>query len=239
LSKKFLFIVIILQALILVSAVLIGHSIGKPSSNANFSLDDFKPLINTMQHIRDYYRDKDSVSEEKLINGAVKGMVESLGDPYSQFLPPELYKDMMDDTSGKFGGLGIEIGMTGDEGKEQLTAISVFEGNPAYKVGMKAGDQIIEIEGRSTAGISLYDAKRELRGEPGSKIKLKVVREHVDEPLDFDITRDVIQVSTVKYKVLDGNIGYIRLSQFSDTTPKDFDKTLKELKEADVKVLIM
>jgi carboxyl-terminal processing protease len=239
LSKKFLFIVIILQALILVSAVLIGHSIGKPSLKSDFSLDDFKPLINTMQHINDYYRDKDSVSEEKLINGAVKGMVESLGDPYSQFLPPELYKDMMDDTSGKFGGLGIEIGMSGDKGKEQLTVISVFEGNPAYKVGMKAGDQIVEIEGRSTADISLYDAKRELRGEPGSKIKLKVVREHVDEPLDLAITRDVIQVSTVKYKVLDGNIGYIRLSQFSDTTPNDFDKTLKELKEAGVKGLIM
>lgn len=239
-SKKFFSVVIILQILILISAVLIGRSIGKSSLDADSFVDEFGPLINAMQYIKDYYRDKDEINDEKLIHGAVKGMVESLNDPYSQFLPPELYKDMLDDTSGKFGGLGIEIGMTtdGDE-EEQLTVISVFEGNPAHKVGVKAGDRIVEIDKKTTTGVSLYDAKRLLRGEPGTKVEIGVDRDHVEDILDFVITREIIQVSTVKSKIIDENIGYIRITQFSDTTPKDFGKELKKLGDASVKGIIM
>jgi carboxyl-terminal processing protease len=240
LSKKFLSVVIVLQALILISAVLINHTMGKSSSdNKTHINDEFGLLNNTMKYIKEYYRDKDDIKDDKLIYGAVKGMVESLGDPYSQFLPPDLYNDMMDDTSGKFGGLGIEIGMTGNEGKEQLTVISVFEGNPAFKAGMKSGDYITEINGKPTIGLSLYDAKRQLRGEPGTKLKLKIEREHEDEPLEFEIIRDVIQISTVKHKILNNSIAYIRVTQFSDTTPKDFDRALKEIKNTNVKGIIM
>jgi len=239
LSKKFLSVVIILQALILISAVLIGHSIGKPSWDSDAIVNEFGPLINAMQYINDYYRDKNSIKKEDMIYGAVKGMVESLDDPYSQFLPPDLYRDMMDDTSGKFGGLGIEIGMTGDDAKDQLTIMSVFEGNPAYEAGMKPGDYIMEIDGESATNITLYGAKRKLRGEPGTKIGLTVVREHEDEPLKFDIVRAIIQISTVSHEILEGNIGYIRITQFSETTPKDFEKTLNELQNMKIKGIIM
>jgi len=240
LSKKFLSVVIILQALILISAVLIGHSIGKPSWDSDAIINEFGPLINAMQYINEYYRDKDSIKEEDMVYGAVKGMVESLGDPYSQFLPPDLYRDMMDDTSGKFGGLGVEIGMTGDDDvKGQLTIMSVFEGNPAYEAGMKSGDYITEIDGESATDITLYGAKRKLRGEPGTKVELTVVREHEDEPLKFGIIRAIIKISTVSHKILEGNIGYIRLTQFAETTPKDFEKTLNELQNIKVRGIIM
>jgi carboxyl-terminal processing protease len=101
-----------------------------------------------------------------------------------------------------------------------------------------SGDLIVGIDGKPTAGINLYEAKRRLRGEPGTKVEIKVEREHEDEPLIFNIVRDIIQVSTVKYKILDG-IGYIRLMQFSDTTTKDFDKALRAVEAEKVSGIIL
>ena len=237
-SKKFLSVVIILQALILISAVLIGHSIGKPSWDSDTIVNEFGPLINAMQYINEYYRDKSGVKKEDMIYGAIKGMVESLDDPYSQFLPPDLYRDMMDDTSGKFGGLGIEIGMTGndrregigmtgDGSREQLTVMSVFEGNPAYEAGMKPGDYIAEIDGESSTDITLHEAKHKLRGEPGTKVELTVIREHEDEPLKFDIVRSIIQISTVSHEILEGNIRLYKNHTVCRNNAKRFWKNIK------------
>ncbi len=240
-NKKIVYTIIVIQVIILISAVMIGHTIGKTQSSNNRSISyDFSLIKDAIQLITDNYRNKESIDQEKLIYGAVEGMVESLDedDPYNQFLNPDMYKDMMDDTTGKFGGLGIEIGMTKVDGRDQLTVISAFEGNPAYKAGIQPGDLILEIDGKSTIGISLYDAKRKLRGEPGTKVDLKIQREHEDEPLNFSIIRDVIQISTVKYKIID-NIAYIRLVQFSDTTTKDFDKTLKAVEDKNVGGIVL
>jgi len=241
LNRKIIYTIIIIQTVILISAVMIGHTIGKTQSLSGHSNSyDFSLIKDALQLITDNYRNKESVDQEKLMYGAVKGMVESLDedDPYNQFLAPDMYKDMMDDTTGKFGGLGIKIGMTKVDGRDQLTVISAFEGNPAHKAGIQPGDLILEIDGKSTFGISLYDAKRKLRGEPGTKVDLKIQREHEDEPLTFSIIRDIIQISTVKYKTLD-NIAYVRLMQFSDTTTKDFDKTLKAIEDEDVNGIVL
>jgi carboxyl-terminal processing protease len=239
LNKRVLYAVIVIQTVILISAIMIGYSVGKTQPMGSRSnAYDFDILKNAMQLITDSYRDKEIVDQEKLMYGAVKGMVESLDDPYSQFLPSEMYKDMMDDTTGKFGGLGIEIGMTQLDGLDQLTVMSAFEGNPAFKAGILSGDLIVGIDGKPTSGINLYEAKRRLRGEPGTKVEIKIDREHEDEPLIFNIIRDIIQVSTVKYKILDG-IGYIRLMQFSDTTTKDFDKALRTVEAEKVSGIIL
>jgi carboxyl-terminal processing protease len=239
LSKKILYTVIIMQALFLVSAVMIGHTIGKAQAlSYNSKNFDFSLITNVLQCISVNYRDKESIDQEKLIYGAVKGMTESLNDPYSQFLSPEMYKETLDDTTGKFGGLGIEIGMTKVNEQDQLTVISVFEDNPAYKVGVLAGDYIIEIDGKSTVGTSLYEAKRKLRGDPQTKVEIKVEREHEEDPIKFVIVRDIIKVNTVKYKIID-DIGYIRLTQFSDTTPKDFDKAINSIESAKAKGIIL
>jgi len=240
LSKKILYIVIIMQALFLVSAVIIVYTTEKALASLSDKAEDpyFSLLTNALQYITVNYRDKESIDQEKLMYGAIKGMTDSLGDPYSQFLTPDMYKDTLDDTTGKFGGLGIEIGMTKVNEQDQLTVISVFEDNPAHKVGILPGDYIVEIDGKPTAGISLYEAKRKLRGDPQTNVEIKVERENEEEPIKFVIVRDIIKVNTVKYKMLDG-VGYIRLTQFSDTTPKDFDKAINDIEIAKAKGIIL
>ncbi len=239
-NKKTIFIVIILQTFILIAAIFIGHSFGRSRVWGNTLPSDKADLISrAINVIVNNYKDTDSISTEKLTYGAIKGITESLNDPYSQFLEPEIYKEMLDDTSGTFGGLGIEIGITKDEDQDRLTIISVFEGNPAKSAGLEPGDYIIEINGESTYGISLYEAKRKLRGNPGTKVKLKIMREHEEEPLNFTITRGIIHVKTVKYRVLEDNIGYMRITQFTDTTSKDTENALEYFDNIKVKGIIL
>ena len=238
-SKKILYAVIIIQALFLISAVMIGHAIGKAQAwSNNTKTFDFSLITDAMQCISINYRDKESIDQEKMMYGAVKGMAESLGDSYSQFLSPDMYRETLDDTTGKFGGLGIEIGMTTVDKQDQLTVISVFEDNPAQKAGVLAGDYIVEIDGKPIAGINLFEAKRRLRGDPQTKVEIAIEREHESELIKFNIIRDIIKVNTVKRRILN-DIGYIRLTQFSDTTPKDFDKAIKYIESAKVKGIIL
>lgn len=237
LKHKTVYLIIFLQFIMLVMAIMLGRSLGRVSPS--ITSDDLKLINTTVEYINKYYKDKDEVKLQDLTYGAVKGMVESLRDPYSQFLDAETYREVLDDTSGKFGGLGIEIGIISVNDQDRLTVISAFEGNPAHKAGIQPGDYITEIDGESTAGITLYEAKKKLRGEPGTKVSLKVIREHESEPLSFVVTRDIIVIKTVKTAVLKGNIGYIKLMQFSDTTPKDIDNALQELQRTQLRAIIL
>lgn len=238
-NKRTIFILIILQTFILIAAILIGHSFGKSREWRTLPSDKADLISRAIDVIVNNYKDTDSLSTEKLTYGAIKGITESLNDPYSQFLEPEMYKEVLDDTSGTFGGLGIEIGIIKDDDQDRLTVISVFEGNPAKEAGLEPGDYIIEINGESTYGISLYEAKRKLRGNPGTKVKLKIMREHEDEPLNFTITRGTIHVKTVKYRVLEDDIGYMRITQFTDTTSKDTESALEYFDRINVKGIIL
>jgi len=235
-NRRIIYVVVVFQTLILIAAVLIGHSLGRESS---LPFDRSGLISKAIECIMANYRDKDSISSEKLTYGAIKGMLESLKDPYSQFLDVDMYKDVMDDTSGKFGGLGIEIGITTVDEQDRLTVISAFEGNPAQKAGVESGDFIIEINSESTYGISLYEAKRKLRGEPGSKVSIKVMREQEEDPITFNITRGLIQIKTVKYSLLDNKIGYIKLTQFADTTPKDVDDAINSFEKEKANGIIL
>ena len=242
--KKTFYIICILQVLILASAVLIGRSLGKSqtrevsalSTNIKFSQDNMIKDVALL--IKNRYKDS-NVDEEKLVYGAIKGMVEALNDPYSQFMTEEIYEEIMDDTSGKFGGLGIEIGITSFNGYRRLTVISPIEGTPAYKAGLEAGDYITKINGESTFGINLDKAKQKLRGKPGTKVNLTIMRENEDDPIDISITRDLIKNPTVRSRVLDNSVGYIRISQFADTTPENVEKALNEFEIANVKGVIL
>ena len=238
-GRKSLYTIVVLQVIILVFAVLIGHSLGKAQvRNTPGEHIKFEMLGQAIGYIKDRYVEED-VPEEKLVYGAIKGMVEALDDPYSQFMPPEMYKEIMDDTKGKYGGLGIEISMDIINDYKRLTVSSVFDDTPAYKAGVEAGDHIVKIDGELTYGISLEDAKHKLRGKPDTKVILTVTRDSADEPIDIPVTRGLIRPTTVKSRILEGDIGFIKISQFSDTTPKDVDGKLDEFEEAKVKGIIL
>ena len=176
----------------------------------------------------------DSPDSEPLMYGAIRGMLRTL-DPYSQFLPPENYKDFRTESRGTYGGLGMGIGIRDD----RLTIISPFKGTPADKAGLQSGDIISRIEGESTANMTETDAVEHLRGEPGTQVTITIVREGASKPLEVTLTRDVIQFPSVESKVLKKDIGYIRINQFRDNTASDVDKAFKTFNQQEIAGLIL
>ncbi len=160
-----------------------------------------------------------------LVYGAIQGAVGTL-DPHSSFMTPEEFKELQIETKGKFSGIGIEITL-----KDQiLTVVSPIEGTPAYQMGLQAGDQIVKINGTATKNINLTEAVKLIRGPKGSKVTLTINREGFPQPKDFVITREIIPIRSVKARIVDGGLGYIRLSNFQDQTDTDLQNYLKKMK---------
>jgi len=177
----------------------------------------------------------EKASPKDLIYGALNGLLFSL-DPYSQFLTPEDYKELLVETEGKFGGLGIEITMRNG----LLTIVSPIEGTPAWEAGLKAGDIIVKIDGKLTKGITLNGAVKKLRGKPGTKVKLTILREKDRKIDEVTITRKIIKIKDIKRAlILEDGIGYIRLTEFRENTAKDLSKALAKLKKEGMKALIL
>lgn len=176
----------------------------------------------------------EEVKSDDLLNGAIRGMLKTL-DPHTTYLPPESYKQMRVDTSGKFGGLGIEISIR----KGVLTVVSPIEDTPAYNVGIKAGDKIIMIEGESTLDLTLPEAVSLLRGKRGTSVNITVYREGVKKPLEFTIKRDIIKIKSVKKKIYPNKIGYIKIKSFTRSTSSDLDKALAEFSAKQVSKLVL
>jgi carboxyl-terminal processing protease len=166
----------------------------------------------------------EDVPPEKLIEGAIKGMVSVL-DPHSAYLTKEGYKEMQISTTGSFGGLGIEIGIRDDV----LTVITPIEGTPAFDAGILPGDKIIKIEGESTTDMTLEDAVKLLRGPKGSKVTITVFRESEKSPFDVTITRAIIHIQSVKSDMLEAGYGYIRVRNFQVDTAEDIYNALEEM----------
>ncbi|MBR1544934.1 MAG: S41 family peptidase [Alphaproteobacteria bacterium] len=174
----------------------------------------------------------DEVENKKLIEGAIDGMLSKL-DPHSSFLNEDDFNSMNEQTSGSFGGLGIEVTMD----KGVIKVISPLDDSPAFKAGVEAGDLITHIDDVQVQGLSLQEAIKRMKGKPGTKVKLKIFREN-SEPLDIIITRDIIRTEPVKSKVkADGNVGYIRLSTFNENSYDDMAKAIKKIKSDNPKVL--
>ncbi|MGZ6224313.1 MAG: S41 family peptidase [Syntrophales bacterium] len=160
------------------------------------------------------------VDSKKLVQGALNSVLQSL-DPHSAYLTADMYKELVAETEGSFGGIGLELAVVNDV----LTVISPIEGTPAHKAGMRAGDQIIQIDGISTKGLSIADLTVKLRGPEGTKVKITIMRKGLTKPRDLIVTRAIINVRSVSYSNLEHNIGYIRISLFQA-------KTTDELKQA-------
>jgi len=177
----------------------------------------------------------DEVKPRDVIYGALKGMLSSL-DPHSQFMDPDAYADLKIDREGKFGGLGIEITV-----KDGLpTVVTPIEDTPAWKAGLKANDKIVKIGDELTRDMTLNEAVKKLRGKPGDSVHISVLRESEKKVLEFTIVRDVIKIKDIKEaRILEDGIGYIRLVQFGENTPKDLDNALERLSKEGMSALVL
>jgi carboxyl-terminal processing protease len=174
------------------------------------------------QRVQEQYVEE--VTDKKLIESAISGMLQSL-DPHSSYLSADSYKDMQVKTKGKFGGLGIEITM--EDGVVKV--VSPIDDTPAAKAGMKSGDLIIGVDGESIRGLTINESVSKLRGPVGSKVIITVVRDKQD-PYEIEIKRDIINIKSVKHNIIK-NIGYVRLTTFSDTTTSGLEKAINEIKK--------
>jgi len=185
------------------------------------SIEIFSEVLRKIE--KSYVEDTDA---KELIYGAIKGLVGTL-DPHSFFMSPEEYKELMIETKGSFTGVGIEITIRNNV----LTVVSPIEGTPAFKAGIRAGDQIIMIGDKSTKDLSIMGAVKLIRGPKGSKVELTIRREGLEKPIDFQITRDVIPIRSVRSSFLPFDIGYIRVSNFQSNTGQELSKALKEMED--------
>lgn len=175
----------------------------------------------------------EDVPVDTLMTGAVKGMVNSLGDPHSIYMDPKMYKEFMIETEGSFGGVGIVLGAK----DKVLTVISPIEGTPGEKAGIKSGDEIVKIDGQDTKGLALDEAVSKIRGPEGTKVTLTIRRGQ--ETKDYALTRSNIQIKTVSGKMLPDNVGYIRISMFNENTGSDLAKKYQELEKEGMKAIVL
>lgn len=211
--------------IVFILGIIIGlgksHRVSALTDSMYEELKIFTEVIGILQ--REYVEEK---KPKDLIYGAIKGMVETL-DPHSAFMTPAMYKEMQEETKGRFEGLGIEI--TIKEGI--LTVVAPIEDTPAFRAGILPGDQILRIDGESTKNLTLMESVKRLRGPKGTKVTISIMREGFTKPKDFTLVRDVIPVRSVRYELLEKHYGYIRISQFQEKTENEFDKAIKALEE--------
>ena len=206
--------------------VYLGKLIGKYEEqvSGNLSQDvNFDLFWDVWQSLEDLYVDQEKVIDKKLFYGAIKGMVASVGDPYTVFMDPKISKEFSDDLAGAFEGIGAEIGIKGDI----LTIIAPLPGMPAELAGLKAGDKVFAINSESTIGITIDEAVNKIRGEKGTEVVLSIAREEEDGLKDISITRDRIIVHSIRTH-MDGDVFVIQITNFNDDTEFLFNEAVRE-----------
>ncbi len=214
----------------------INNLLAQVSSKGKYNPDDQYQALETFMGVLDLV-DKnyvEPIDKKEAIYGAIKGMLEEL-DPHSSFMTPEEFNSFQQSTSGSFGGLGITITMKND----LLTVMSAIEDTPAWQAGIKGGDVIALINGEPTANMTLDEAVKKMRGKSGSKIKLTITRKGEDKPIDLTLTRAIIKIKSVKYEMIDKELGYIRLTQFQENSYREMTEAVKALTNSGAKGLVL
>ena len=224
-KRKFLGLALI----VLLTGILIGQGLAQAKSE---TYEDLKLFTQALELVKNKYVEDPKTRE--LIYGAIRGMLSSL-DPHSSFMTELAYKEMDMDIRGEFQGVGIQIGVK----NSQLTVISPIEDTPADRAGIAAGDKILKINDDWTKDLTIEEAVDKMRGPKGTRVRLLIFREGWDKPREFPIIRDVIKVQSVKYKMLDAEIGYVKITQFQGMTGVDLEKALKKLTEKGMKKLVL
>ena len=219
--------------LVLVFGIFVGVSVSITSSvlaekkaeeSVGLPLNELRNFSDIFARVKSDYVEE--VDDKTLLENAIRGMLTGL-DPHSTYLNTDEYKELKIGTTGKFGGLGIQVGM--EDGFVKV--ISPIDDTPAFRAGLESGDLIIRLDDKSVKGMTLNDAVKIMRGEPGTDIKLTVIREGADKPLPFTVTRDIISVKSVKSRILEPDYGYIRISNFQSKTARDLVSELSNLKK--------
>ena len=214
----------------LFSFLILNKSFAETEKNIYEKIDLFSEVLNKID--KEYV---ESINQSDAMDAAINGVLQSL-DPYSAYMSPEVFNDMQTETSGKFGGLGIEVGM--EHGVVKV--ISPIDNSPASRVGVKAGDYIVKINDIQVQGKSLTEAVEIMRGPVGSDIKITVRRRGVKKAIIFKITREIIKIESVKSKYIDNNIGYLRLTVFNENSGDQIKDKIKEFnKKKDIKGYIL
>ena len=219
--------------LVIVAGVWItfGKGFGTPVLGGE-SYENLRVFAEALSLVQKNYVDEKDIKD--LTYSAIKGMLSDL-DPHTNFMPPKTYKEMQVETKGEFGGLGIQISIK----DKKLVVIAPIEDTPAWRAGIKAGDHIIKIDDELTKELDLEDAVNMMRGPKDTKVKLTISREGEKEPLEFTIVRDIIKIKSIKHKLIEGEIGYIRITQFQERTGEDMRKALEDLERQNIKSLIL
>ena len=218
------------------------YSLSAQASEKNEPYANYRLLSEVLEKVRHEYVDGENITYQDLIHGALKGMLNTL-DPHSEFMDPKKYEELKKDTQGEFGGVGVVVSLTKDK---RLTVVSPMEDTPGYRAGILAGDQIVKIDGKSTEKLSLEDAVKRLRGEPGSDVMVSILRPSNGQVKDFKLTRAVIKVDTVKdinskreFPLSDNKIGYVRITQFGEKTSSELEAALRKLEDQGMQALIL
>jgi carboxyl-terminal processing protease len=232
-KKRFLVTLLILLVIGTITLFTTGFVVGHKAAFAKSdTYDDLRAFTRALELIKSNYVEEPNTKD--LIQGAIRGMISSL-DPHSSYMSERAFKEINMDIKGEFQGVGIQIGIK----NQQLTVISPIEDTPADRAGIAAGDKILKINDEWTKDMSIEDAVDRMRGPKGTQVTLLLFREGWDKPKDFTITRDVIKVQSVKSRMLDGDIGYVKIIQFQGQTAKDVDKALKKLEDMGMKRLVL
>jgi carboxyl-terminal processing protease len=236
-NKKNLFqpaVILVLFVLIFYAGFFVGKNqvvckICKPEK-IDFSL--FWEAYNTLSK---NFIDPSKIDNQKILYGAIEGMAESLGDPYTSFFDPEQAKKFNDDLSGSFTGIGVEVGIR----KKQLTVVAPLEGTPGQRAGLKPGDLILKIDGKDSLAFSTEEAVSLIRGPKGTEVVLTIFREGWQDTKDIKIIRDLIKVPSMKWEIKNNDIAYIKIYQFDQTLSDEFKKTAFEISNSSAKKIIL
>ncbi|NMB53978.1 MAG: S41 family peptidase [Leptolinea sp.] len=194
----------------------------------------FKPFWQAWDLVhQDFF--KQPVNDEKLMQGAIRGMMQSLGDPHTSYMNPDEYRQMSDPLEGEYEGIGAVVDITG----EYVTLISFFPGSPAELAGLKSGDMVVAVNGKDMTGIDGNLVLRQIRGPAGTEVTLTLKRKDQDEPIIVTVKREKIQMNSVESKMLDGDIGYIQLLTFGEKTNDEMKQALRILKKQNAKGIIL